>query len=113
MDIIKSTKTHLDENCAQLLSVMEGLCNLDEKQKIILIECMGGRTDPREDGGCYFICTHTSMESRMHDIMMRFMDFECTTQGNSSRDDTKNLQERYKCAVATYLKSYEEFRTKY
>lgn len=110
LDVIKSTKTNLEENCNKLLDVMEEFHTLDKRQKVLIIENMAGRTNPQEDGGCYLVCAKTDLRERMHNIMLKIMDFECTSNDDLDQRGWSDIRTRFHNALNSYDKAYVKFK---
>jgi len=108
--VIKSTKTNLQENCNKLLDIMDKLYTLDKRQKVLIIENMAGRTNPQEDGGCYLICAKTNLKERMHNIMLKIMDFDCTSDDDLDEIGWSDMRERHFDAVNNYERAYNKFK---
>jgi hypothetical protein len=110
LKIIESTKTNLEENCTRFLDIMEEFHTLDKKQKVLIIENMAGRTNPQEDGGCYLICAKTDLKERMHNIMLKIMDFECTADDNLRERGWNDIRTRFHNALNAYDRAYAKFK---
>ncbi len=110
LKIIKSTKTNLEENCNRFLDIMEQFHILDKKQKVLIIENMAGRTNSQEDGGCYLICAKTNLKDRMHNIMLKIMDFECTSDDDSNEPGFRDIRTRFHNALNAYDRAYAKFK---
>ena len=109
IDVLTATETKIEENCLKLLFCMEQMMKLDKKQKILIIENMAGRTVPQKDGGCYLICSRTTLAKRMNEIMTKIMDFECNLEDNIDSHGWNNIRERHIKAVARYKMVYYRF----
>lgn len=108
--VLLATKTRVEENSHRLLSMMEQMSTLDKQQKILIIETMAGRTEPQKDGGCYFVCSRTTLGNRMNIIMEYLMDFECDLEDNIEEHGWNNIRERYLRAVSSYRSAYYRFK---
>lgn len=109
VSLLLATKTRLNENGTRLLSLMDQMNELDKRQKILVIENMAGRTKPQKDGGCYLICSRTTLGKKMNDIMERLMDFECDLDDNTEEHGWNNIKERHLRAISSYKMAYYRF----
>lgn len=103
LEILRNTKTQLEENCARLLSLMERMDDLDVRQKMLIIESMPGRTRTQTDGGCYLFCTRTTLGERMNAVMQRLI------ESALNDPDRGELEERLLKAVSAYESAYQRF----
>lgn len=110
ISLLLATKTKHKENGLRLLSFMEQMNELDKKQKILVIENMAGRTKPQKDGGCYLICSRTTLGKEMNDIMEKLMDFECGIDDNTEEHGWNNMKERHLCAISSYRMAFYRFQ---
>ena len=62
---------------AMLLDQMEHVPEIDEHQRILIIENMAGQNCDLDNGGVYFFCRYTGLGKRMEEVMEKFMDFPC------------------------------------
>lgn len=110
VELIADTKTKIEDNCRNLLQYMERMDSLDKRQKILIIENMAGRNSQRKDGGCYYICSRTSLSEEMNKVMGKFMDFQCYPHDNLDTHGWRNTSGRFSEAVTTYKQAYERFK---
>lgn len=108
------TKNGIPEYSDKLISLTEELYDLDKKQKILIIENMAGRRfhgkNTQNDGGCYLICSRTSLGERMNEVMKKLMDFECREDDNLNEQGWSNMRERHFDAVKNYERAYNKFK---
>lgn len=113
--IMYETKNGIPEYSDKLISLMEELYDLDKKQKILIIENMAGRRfhgkNTQDDGGCYLICSRTSLGERMNEVMKKFMDFECREDDNLNEIGWTYMRERHFNAVNNYERAYNKFKS--
>ncbi|MBO5082988.1 MAG: hypothetical protein J6C06_10340 [Lachnospiraceae bacterium] len=113
--IMCETKNGIPEYSDKLVSLMEELYDLDKKQKILIIENMAGRRfhgkNTQNDGGCYLICSRTSLGERMNEVMKKFMDFECREDDNLNERGWSDMRERHFDAVNNYERAYNKFKS--
>lgn len=104
IEIVMGTKTQVENNCLHLLTLMEQLSFLDTRQITLIIEKMAGRTDPRMDGGCYLICSRTSLHEKMNSVMQNLIQ-----NALDSREISDKEEERLFCAINNYESAYSRF----
>ena len=114
IDIMHEAKDHTQRNAEKLISLIDELYDLDKKQKILIIENMAGRRgygkDSLNDGGCYLICSKTSLGERMNEVMKKFMDFECREDDDLNEKGWSDMRERHFDAVNNYERAYNRFK---
>ena len=104
VEIIKGVKSNMENNCFRLLMLMEQISSLDIKQKILILETMAGRTEKQEDGGCYLICSYTTMQEKMNTIMQDLI------ENALNAEDRDNTDERLFRAIHNYELAYARFK---
>lgn len=103
IEIMLESKTALEENCSQLLTLMERTGSLDIQQKTLVIETMAGRSATLEHGGCWLICTRTSLSERMNDVMSELI------KGALSMPCEDAQRARLQSAIDLYRLAYSRF----
>lgn len=100
VDVLLSTKTKEKENSTKLLTILERIPQLDEIQRIVLMEHMAGRNVVLDNGAIYFICAKTNIRKELLNILNKLSDFECTSVN----------QERYNQAMCNMRIAYDKYK---
>lgn len=72
---------------------------------------LGKIQNTQNDGGCYLICSRTSLGERMNEVMKKFMDFECREDDNLNEIGWSDMRERHFDAVNNYERAYNKFKS--
>lgn len=98
--VLNRKRANLNIWLLRLLDEMEKMIDLDKKNKIEIIQNMGGRRNQKTEGGVQLICLNTNMESRMKDIMDKMKDFRC---------DEEDLTNSWLVALDSYEKACKKY----
>ncbi len=93
----------------KLLDEMDGFDYLDKKNKILIIENMGGRDRYLKNGGAFLIITKTPYAKRLDEIMQYFMDFYVTEDDYIKEPGWDDIRDRYNRAVLRYNRVYRKW----
>lgn len=99
IEVLFCTKTIIDINCRKLLECLNDATELNEKQKIIIMEHMAGRNVSLTNGLIYLICTRTTIRKPLHNVIMNLSKFNCTNEN----------QERYERAKQNMKIAFDKF----
>ncbi len=109
LEIMSRGRCDAEDWTSKLLHAMERMTVLDKHCKILIIENMAGRTEPQKDGGVYFICRNTRLETRMQEVMGKLMDFSCDENDNTEKRGWGDVRGRYLRAVSSYERAVTKF----
>ncbi len=97
IEVLFSVITQHEDNGKRLLKMLEYANeNLDQRQKILIMEHMSGRNSSY-DGGIKWFCMNTHLEGEMFTVMRRFVDFDINF--SSDEEGWKNPRMRYNNAL--------------
>lgn len=104
VDVLLRTTTKLEENCGELLDLMEQIDSSDMVCRVHIIEKMAGYSDDASDSGCRLICMQTSLGARMDGIMRQL----CALTQVDWRQWSE-YSERFAAAVRGYNRVYRTY----
>lgn len=107
VDVLAETDMEQEDNGKRLIDILKyATKNLDQKQKILIMEHMAGRNSTLT-GGIYWICKNTKLEDEMFQILNQLTDFDVTF--STEEDGWTEPSRRYSHA----LRKMEEAAQRY
>lgn len=83
IEVLFKSTSPIDSHIHSFLQVLSFACNLDENQKIRILEHMVGHGRDGKDGGIYLICTRTHFGKELKMILEKLSQFNCSLDNRS------------------------------